>query len=282
MAQALQDILEEIKSLEPLPQVALRVLSLSAREDVVPSELVAVIQTDAGVTAKVLKLCNSAYYGFRREIASLPEAGNLLGCSTLVNLVLTACAGRYFRDYGRGDARRARASWERSVSTAIASGLLARRQQGVDRNRAYTIGLLQNVGQLVLERFLPEQSSALQAAMAGGMERLQAERAVLGLDHAEIGARLAERWNFPELLVDTIRHHHAPREAAVDPLLTSIAHLAEIVSQRLQRAAVDDGRLYELQASALGVYGISREDFDALEETLRAEVERACELVALD
>ena len=87
-----------------------------------------------------------------------------------------------------------------------------------DRERAYTAGLLENVGQVVLARFLPEASSELETVIATGATRLEAEEEVLGLHHGEIGARLAERWNFPPVLVETIRHHHQPERAQLDVL----------------------------------------------------------------
>ncbi len=283
MAQAhtVQDVLAEIKSLEPLPQVALRVMSLSQKEDIVPRELVEVIQTDAGITAKVLKLCNSAYYGFRREIASLPEAGNLLGCTTLVNLVLTSCANRYFRHYGAQSRASARRWWERSVTTALATSMFAGTRPSVDRSRAYTAGLLENVGQLVADRFLPELGATLEAEVAAGADRLEAEERVLGLHHAEIGAQLAERWNFPAILVDTIRHHHTPENATVDPLLVCFAHLGEMVMQRLEAGGGPDPLAYGLKSGALGLAGMSRESFDQIEVKLRAEIARAKELIDL-
>ncbi|MEO6710331.1 MAG: HDOD domain-containing protein, partial [Planctomycetota bacterium] len=135
MGAHIQEILAAIKSLEPLPQVAMRVVEIATHDDVVPRDLVGVIETDAAVTAKILKLCNSAYYGFKREIGSLPEAANLLGVSTLVNLVLTSCSGRYFRDYGQVDAKTANRLWEESVVDAIASSLIARLEGSVDKNR---------------------------------------------------------------------------------------------------------------------------------------------------
>lgn len=147
MPTVLADLLEDIKSIEPLPQVATRAMQLSGREDVVPRDLVDLIQTDPGVTAKVLKLCNSALYGFQREIASLPEAGNLLGVQTLVNLVLTSCTGRYLRDYGYSDPEAALRLPEQSIATAFgASSALRVRTHRSERNRAYTAGLLENIG----------------------------------------------------------------------------------------------------------------------------------------
>jgi len=117
--------------------------------------------------------------------------------------------------------------------------------------------------------------------LTGGATRLQAEESVLGIHHGEIGARLAERWNFPPLLVDAIRHHHEPSEAEVDVLLVSYAHLGEMVTQHLEQRMGHEPPVYELQGSALLLAGMSPQDFDGFEESVRAELERARELVEL-
>ena len=277
---ALNDVLREIKSLEPLPQVAMRVLQLSREEDVIPRELVAVIQTDAGITAKVLKLCNSAYFGFRREIASLHEAGNLLGVSTLVNLVLTSCASKYFRDYGRDQGGSSRGRWEESVSNALASSMIAG-MAGVDKPRAYTAGLLMNVGHLVMDRFVPEKVEDLRAALREGADRLEAEQAVIGMDHAEMGCRLAQRWDFPEVMVDTIKTHHDPKTADLDPRLSSCAHLGEMVTQAVDLGEGLEGLAYPIRTSALRICGLHRSGFDKIEAQLRAEMQKARNLIEI-
>ena len=275
MANALADLLADIKSVEPLPQVSTRVMQLASNEDVVPRDLVDVIQTDAAITAKVLKLCNSALYGFKREIASLPEAGNLLGVTTLVNLVMTSCTGRYFRDYGAADPGATLKLWEQSVCNAFATSALAGRQGGVDRNRAYTVGLLENLGHLVLRRFVPEHREAVAQALAGGEDLLSIEARIYGLDHAEIGARLAERWNFPPLLADAIRFHHTPEGAVVDPLMASFGHLGEIVTHRLGFGALESDAHYTLRDSALRLTGMTPAGLDGMEPALKVELAKA-------
>lgn len=276
----LPDILDEIKNLEPLPEVATRVLELSAKPDVVPGELVAIIQTDVAMTAKVLRLTNSAYYGFQREIASIHEAGNLLGVSVLVNLVLTACTGRYFRR-SDADAEATRRQWERSVENALAASLLARLVGGVDKNRAYTAGLLQELGMIVLARFLRARAKDVARAQELGLTEIEAERAVIGVDHAEIGARLAERWSFPEILVDTIRFHHEPERATKDPLLAHVVHIAGEVAAALHagQGAAEASRI--LKIGALPIPGHAGGPFERLAEELERELQQAREFVAL-
>lgn len=275
MTQVLNDLLEEIKSVEPLPQVATRVMQLAAEDDVVPRDLVAVIQTDAGVTAKVLKLCNSAIYGFKREIASLPEAGNLLGTTTLVNLVLTSCAGRYFRNYGGADPNDSLRLWEQSVATAFAANWVAAREGRVDRNRAYTVGLLENLGKLVLARFTHEHAEELARELSAGRDLLAAERASFGLDHAEVGARLAEKWNFPRVLSDAIRFHHDPDAAQVDSAMAGVGHVAEMFVHRLQVGGSAGAPEYLWSEAALVGCRIERGQFDELAQTLSSELEKA-------
>jgi putative nucleotidyltransferase with HDIG domain len=274
-------ILASLQSLEPLPEVALKVLELSRKEDVGPRDIAAIVERDPAITAKVLKLCNSAYYGFQRKIASLDEAANLLGTRTLTNLVLTSCGARYFRDFGGSTSRSREALWERSVATALAAGTLARLHGDVDRHRAYTAGLLQNIGHLVLDRFLAEDRAKIQAEVEGGTPLLEAEELVLGLHHAEVGARLLERWSFPDVLIDTIRHHHRPMGATVDRALAGVAQLAEHVAGALEQGDGLDGMLDELSGYALDLEGVGGMSLAELEELLAAELGRAREFVAL-
>lgn len=274
------EIVSRLHSLEPLPQVAMRVLELSRREDLIPRDLATVVQTDPAITAKVLKLCNSAYYGFQREIASLDEASNLLGTRALTNLVLTSCGGRYFRDYGESTPKSREALWERSVTMALAASILARLHGDVDKNRAYTVGLLQNIGHLVLDRFLHDERETIREEVRAGSTLLAAEETVLGLHHAEVGARLVERWDFPEVLVDTIRHHHVPGEATVDPELAAVVQMAEHVTSRREVGRGLDDLLGDLASFSIDLEGLGGMSLAELEELLTSELDRAREFVA--
>lgn len=277
--RAIEEILTEIKSLEPLPAVAMRVLEMGARDEVVPHELIAVIETDAAMTAKVLKLSNSAYYGFKREIASISEAGNLLGVSALVNLVLTGCAGRHFKKHGSASVEATQRMWEESVSNALAASLFARLSGAVDRNRAYTAGLLQNIGRLVLERHMVREELEIEREVSSGVVRIHAERNVLGLDHAEVGARLCERWNFPAVLVDAVRFHHEPELARCDPLLTTFVHLGEEVTLRTARERDPSVRGYALEDTAVEKAGFEDSALESIRGLLTREVEKAREFL---
>jgi len=275
----LRDIVGEMRSLEPFPGVALRVLEISAQQDAVPGDLIEVIQTDPAITAKVLRLCNSAYYGFQREVASLREAGNMLGTAALVNLVMTSCASRYFKNYGCATDESQERLWKSSFTNALSARLLAEANGTVDPERAYTAGLLQNIGHLVLDRFLQEERAAILEYVQKGQLLLDAERIVLGLHHAEIGARLATAWGLPEVLVDSIRHHHAPEQATVDPVLTGICHLAETLTWAVGVDEGLDSTTYEVSNAALSLTGSDRGSLGAIRDQLGADLAKASEFL---
>lgn len=281
MSQALTEIVRELKSLEPLPEVALRVLDLGARPDVTPGELIVVLETDAGLTAKVLKLTNSALYGFRREIGSLREAGNMIGTQALVNLALTSCTGRYYRNYGAQSSDKARAMWEAALANALASALIARVSGLVDRNRAYTAGLLLDLGSVVLARFCADEAHAIEERVASGSSPIAAERAVLGIDHAEAGARLCERWGFPPALADAVRHHHEPERATIDPYLAFTTHVAGELTEAVRAQQLDVESTLRVEASSLAHAGLDPMKLSELETSLLRELERAREVVAV-
>ena len=280
MLQHTKDILSAIKSLEPFPDVAIRVVQLSSKEDIVPEELIAVIETDPGLTAKVLKLCNSAYYGFQREIGSIRDAGNMLGVTVLVNLVVTSCASKYFRDYGAAFGSAQNTLWERSIANALASRLLASLRHEVDTERAYTAGLLQNIGHIVLERFLIKERTLITQELDEGAHLLEAEQHVLGLHHAELGARLATRWNFPDELVDAVRFHHQPERSAESSALTDVMHLAESLTWSIGYGEGFEGRSYGVSKSCIDRGGVNKTNFLAMKQLLQREITRAKSLVS--
>ncbi|MFT4542742.1 MAG: HD-like signal output (HDOD) protein [Planctomycetota bacterium] len=275
MHTALRDIVTEIRSLEPFPAVASRVLQIGMGPEVLPNDLIALIQVDPGLTGKILKLCNSAYYGFQREIGSLMEAGNLLGGQTLVSLVMTSATSRYFREMGGADDGSNSHLWNMSVTTALASRLIARLHGGVDEERAYTAGLLQNIGHLVLDRFLDREQDRILEKIDEGFSVLGAEKSVLGLNHAEIGARLATRWDLPEVLVDTIRFHHSPQHAKIDPMLCFTAHLAESLAWSVNTREGISKVPPQVSITALNATGLDEGCFHGMDVKLREELAKA-------
>ena len=245
MVDVLRSIMADMRSLAPFPHVATTVLDIATRPDVVPQQLIPVIQTDPGLTCKLLMLSNSAYYGFQREIASLEEAGNMLGVRTITSLVLASCASSDLHKTNPSTTAGSTSSWRDAVTTAIAARLVATRTGRTDPERAYTAGLLMNVGDLVLERYYEEGQHQVEQEVPLGRPRITVEKVVLGISHADLGARLVTRWMLPQVLIDTIRFHHTPEKAVLDPSLTATVHLAEALTMHAKTGDnSDDGRIH--------------------------------------
>ena len=279
MQSTLHDLLSSLRSVEPFPSVATTVLQWTDRPDVMPSDLTQLVQTDPGLTGKVLKLANSAYYGFQAEISSLNEAGNRLGTKVLTNLIVTTCGNRYFRDYGEGSAARGEELWTRSVTNALSSKLIATAHGNCDAETAYTAALLQDIGSIVVARFLAEYGDDIKSEARACGSLLEAEKRVLGLSHAEIGARLASRWGLPAKLIDTIRYHHDPDLATEDPVLAGTAHLAETLSWAVGAGAELEGLTFNVSGAALAITGLDRNTLRDLDDKLINELVRAQEFI---
>jgi len=235
----LEDVLAGIDRLEPFPRTAVRVLEL-ALGDAASSEIVAVIEQDPVLTGKVLNLANSASSGAKVEIESVFAATNRLGTKAVANLALTSGASSVFHGYGSATTRSNESLWMECLYTACFARRIARDDGRVDHELAYTVGLMQNIGHIVLDRFLDEERSQIAELIEGGRDLLAAERAALGFDHAQCGALIVRRWGFPRRLVRGIQFHHSPNSAGDEGLLCTITGLAEELA--LQLLAGHDGR----------------------------------------
>lgn len=286
MHPVLREILQDIDRLEPFPEVASKVLELTLQDDLNDAEmireLVGVVRTDLGVTAKVLKLANSAAFGTGQEIATLQEAGVRLGRESLVRLVMTSTAACFFMGLGSSSARSNRSLWEESVSNAVSARLVARRCGYEDHELAYTVGLVQNMGHVVMDRFLVQERDEILGRLDDGCTALEAEEEVLGMSHAELGARMARRWNFPSVLVDAIRNHHVPGRSQRDRELCATTSLAEALTWWLLGEEDTRALCYGVSGRTVESMELSRAELAELVSELPTELERTRDLIGID
>ncbi|MEL6712202.1 MAG: HDOD domain-containing protein [Planctomycetota bacterium] len=235
-------MLRSLVRLEPFPHVAIRVLEL-VMNDASANEIAAVVQSDPGLTAKVIATVNSAAYRPVEPIHTIKNATVRLGSARVANIALAAGAATFFMGYGGSSSRSNTVRWEECTHVASFARALARETGAFPTELAFTIGLLQNVAHVVLDRFLEEHRDAVKLQVEDGVPLLVAESTELGLDHTQCGARLARRWGFPLELTDAIRDHHAVEGASAFP---SIAVLAEC----LAATCVEDDGTSLLESSA--------------------------------
>lgn len=226
-----QQLLRMIESVPPFPESVHKVLIMTASSDCSPKALVKVIEHDPILTAEVLRLVNSAYFGLSRNVTSINHAVVYVGINTIKNVAI-ALATKGALPAKNKAGLDMRQFWEHSLMVGVLAKLLAgSREQGAEEEANYFVaGLLHDIGKILFGHFIPEQYLQISSYMAEhNADELVAENAVLGVDHCQVGALLAEKWKLPEVLVSSIRYHHDVDSApAHSPVLyaTAAANLA--------------------------------------------------------
>lgn len=211
MGQPVDDLIRWASELHAASGVANSVLETTANPNFVILDVVSLIERDPALTTRVLAAVNSSRYGVSRQISNLQQAVVLVGQKTLRTIALSFSVVKAFS--ADIDEQIHREFWRRSLTTSLIADRLSRRCKGVDPDDAYISGLLSDIGMLALLQFKPDAYLPLYETHSHGPELVDAERAALGCDHAEFGARLLELWQFPAVLSQAVASHHAEDEA---------------------------------------------------------------------
>jgi putative nucleotidyltransferase with HDIG domain len=202
-------LLDRIDDLPPLPAVAAKVMSMAEDDRTSAMDLAQVLATDQALTAKLIRISNSAYYGFARRISTVREAVVMLGFKQVRQVSVGASMMNAFNRGGLNDGFDVDLFWGHSVGVAVAAEALAKKTLGAKPEDAYTAGILHDIGRLVLRQVMPaEFSQAVVMARSGQMPLHVAELETTGYAHDEIGMALGQKWKFPGHLVDAVRCHH--------------------------------------------------------------------------
>jgi putative nucleotidyltransferase with HDIG domain len=238
------EIIQRVKNLPPVSQAALKLVNLLEQASISNDEIVEVIKCDNVLTAKLLRACNSPYFGLDDPVASVDQAVLLLGHQQILHIVLTLAFGSAMVVPLPGYAVEAEELWRHSLMTATAAEIVAAEagEMNVEAPVAFTVGLLHDIGKLALSQAItPElQLELRQLIEQGSRSRAEAERRVLGTDHAEIGACLLKSWNLPDEIVEAVANHHQP-VCEPRPKLSVITHLANCLAHLAGSAPGWDG-----------------------------------------
>jgi putative nucleotidyltransferase with HDIG domain len=222
-------ILNQISTIESVPASALQAFRLLRDPNANMGEIVQIIGYDPGLTTNILKLANSSYFGSSREISSLQDAIIRLGTKNIFDLVVTALANVTLNKKVRGYNMSSGELWEHSIAVAVTCENIAAVTQSEDSKLAFTIGLLHDIGKILLGKFLEKGvMQEINQLLLRNITFDQAEYQILGIDHGELGGYLLEEWQLPDDLVDNVRNQYTPAKAK-DPKMASILHVANIL-----------------------------------------------------
>lgn len=268
-------IYSKIDELPTLPAVIPKLLSLmeSTTSDV--SSVTEAISRDPALTSKILKVANSAYYGFPQGITDLKRAVALLGFNMVKSLALSIGVLRSLPQGQKTSLFSQEELWFHSVAVATAMKEMGRKYgQGNDHEYLFIVGLLHDIGMVVLDQFFSElfEKALEEARTQERREFYLAERRVIGFDHGEVGAMLLERWRFPEVISSLIAVHHQP-EIQEGPDITDIAMLriADALSHELDPKKEAPPMPLEIQDADLKALHMKEKDIDDLKAYLHDE-----------
>ena len=207
-----QEVIQNLGDLPPLPQVATRVIRISAASDTSSDELKDLIGTDQALSAQVLKVANSAMFGMMREVTTLSQAIMTLGFSTTRSVVLASSIKNLLTRGPVGPQERI--LWEHALVTAITGSAFSRSMRFRATEEVFLAGLMHDIGKSVLALKFPETYGALLRRIQGGEgDGLSMELDTFGFDHAMVGEALLCSWNIAEDIEAVVRWHHDPHQS---------------------------------------------------------------------
>lgn len=223
-ANNVKKTLRTLTDVPSMPTVVAQALNIIKNPDSNVRELAEIISKDISITTQILKLVNSSYYGFPKQISTINRAIALIGMNKIKSLVLSVAIKPMLMSQSGKD------MWEHSIRCAVASEIIAKSLGGADPDEAFTTGLLHDIGKAILvlsDKQLAEETNKF---VKLGADRIIVEKKLFGIDHTEIGAELIERWSLPMVVRNCVEYHHAPlgsqfRQAA------GIVYVADRITQ---------------------------------------------------
>ncbi len=259
---------ERLRDLPTLPNVIERIVDALDRPDVDLGWVAGLIETDQVLTAQLLRLANSAFYGLSGQIGTVSQALTVLGTTVSRGLVFSTSVLDLHIDLA--------GFWEHSIGTAVAAGAIAK-HLGLQRPEEVSgAGLLHDLGKVVLYKQAPEAFAAVLARARD--ERIpfrDAERALLGVDHAEVASWLLTRWRFPVRVVEPVVHHHHPEMSRAVPVETAVVHVANTVVRAYGYGFGGDRRVPPIAPAAWRRLGLAPSDLDRIIDVFEADLAQA-------
>jgi putative nucleotidyltransferase with HDIG domain len=221
--EAIRALIRDTKSLPTLPGIIAKLASLADNNKVSSQEMAHVVSSDQVLSAKVLRLVNSSFYGFPGRVSTVSNALILLGVNVVKSLAITSSIFEIMEKNTVG-------LWEHSMGVAVAASTISRRLKLPDTEETSTAALLHDIGKVIIRIKLEHDYDQLSAIMAQKQcSLMEAERELLDTDHAEIGGWLGRSWLLPEKLIEPLTCHHAVEKSVQHRTKTAVVHVADVL-----------------------------------------------------
>jgi putative nucleotidyltransferase with HDIG domain len=274
----LHTIIMTTRDLPAMPQVASKVLELSSDPNTSAHQLQQVISDDQAMTARILKIANSALYSCSRKIKTLTEAIVMLGFNSIRSLVVTSAARNLYNTRTSQTGLKERLLWEHSIGSAFACRLMAAESRPALTEEAFLAGLMHDIGKLVLNIQTPEIfDQIVQVVYNENRSFSMTEQEVFGFDHTEVGALLVNKWKLSPVLEEVIRNHHNDAALSPEAPLLCYLDLGNRLCHKLGIGFLQDPDLDIVGCQSNQILGFDAAFFETiiaqLQETLESEME---------
>ncbi len=264
----LDQLVQHVRELPSLPDTTIKVLKMTDDPMASARSVSSAISVDVALTSKVLKIANSAYYGMPRSVATVNEAVLILGMQALRNLALAASTYDMLRKECAGYRLAVGELWNHSLACAIAAQMITMKKRVGRPEEAFVAGLLHDVGKVVLNVHVAAQFQAIIAlAELDAVPFHEAEKFILGFDHAEVGGKVAEHWNLPSPLCEAITGHHSLSGGANTSWLTAAVYVANTLSHTVSQD-VDIFEPKPIDPIALEILLLQESDIEEIRDEL--------------
>lgn len=270
-----QDLVNGSLELASLPEVVMRTIDLINDPNTSAAAIGQVLAEDPGLTARLLKIVNSPFYGFPSRIDTVSRAITVIGTLELLDLILATSVVKAFRGVPT-DLVDMDSFWEHSLYTGLVARVLAGRLRAPNTERYFIAGLLHDIGSLAMYMQIPDSAAAILRRARTEIAPLHGiERETLGFDHGEVGAELMHAWHLPDSLIEAIRFHHTPQHSAEHRLETALVHLADVIACAVHDPASETGRIPPMEPAAWDLTGLQPDIIESVINEVDAQFEDA-------
>ena len=262
----IEEIMANVDSFPSMPGAGTKLLSMLKDPDTDASKIEDVLKYDPGLTANILKMTNSAYFGLPQKIGSVKQAFLLLGWKRVTQLVLASSVSAVLDKPVQGYNFSPGELWRHSIAVSITAEGLVKELEVSGVGEFFTTALLHDIGKMVLGGFIKEDLEAIEDITSQGLPFVVAEQMVLGTDHAEIGAKILTNWSFPPEVINAVRWHHDPDSPEEPNSLVDIVYLSNVLCQATGIGVDEDAQQEELSPATLERLGVEFEQLEPISE----------------
>ncbi|MEQ8162013.1 MAG: HDOD domain-containing protein [Smithellaceae bacterium] len=274
-------ILKSITTLPAFPATGNKVAQLLSKPDYSVAEIANVIKLDPSITANILKMANSVYFGTRQKISTINDAVVHLGQKNLLRAIQTAGVSKYYKKGAGGYYDKATDLWEHSVAVALMSQIISKKITGEEDTTLYTAALLHDVGKIIMGEFVRDSLAKISALVSTQrVSFVEAEQFVIGINHAELGGKIAAYWNFPVEIREAISFHHRPDLLEKEEkMMPWIVYMADQACLMMGLGGGIDGLSYRAVDQVLKKFNLRMKDLEMSMVLLTDDLNRARELI---